>query len=236
MLFRSKRLLFAVAAAHSANDTALQHPAECRVTLSGWRDNGTWPPLPSLNLTALCDHQRWADAPLDCAASTTASTTPSRAPLGPTVTSALTSLAAAVTPTITIMLGSTIGERRSAATATAAAAASGSGATRIRMAVLVGVCIARLLVMPLVGIAAVAAGVRLGLVPRATPDAITLQFVLLLEASTPPALNLQLLAEVAGKGQRQMAQVIAVTYCASVVTLTAWISLFLVLTRSGSLG
>jgi len=143
-------------------------------------------------------------------------------------------LAAAVTPVITIMLGSTIGERRAHGAARDGGGREDGGGTR--WPVLIAVCIARLAIMPLVGIAAVTAGVRAGLVPTGTLDAATLQFVLLLEASTPPALNLQLLAEVAGKGQREMAQVIAVTYCASVITLTGWISLFLVLTRSGSLG
>lgn len=185
-------------------------------------------------------------APITCAAAAAATSPQVSQPLfGPTLTAALSSLAAAVTPVITVMLGSTIGERRAvAAPAEAAArradkASAGDAAPpprRIRWPILVAVCFARLLVMPMVGIAAVAAGVRAGVVPRGSWDAATLQFVLLLEASTPPALNLQLLAEVAGKGQREMAQVIAVTYCASIITLTGWISLFLVLAQRGSLG
>jgi hypothetical protein len=95
------------------------------------------------------------------------------------------------------------------------------------------VLLARLVLMPLMGIACVSAGVAAGILDPADS---TLLFVLLLEASTPPAMNLQLICEVMGSGTQQMGRVLAVAYVASVFTLTAWISVFLLLVRGGGLG
>lgn len=102
-----------------------------------------------------------------------------------------------------------------------------------RSRVVGAVLLARLVVMPLMGIACVAAGLSAGIVD---PSDATLLFVLLLEASTPPALNLQLICEVMGSGTQQMGRVLAMAYVASIFTLTAWISVYLVLLRGGVLG
>lgn len=102
-----------------------------------------------------------------------------------------------------------------------------------RSPAILAVILVRLILMPLVGIAAVSAGVRSGILDGRDR---TLLFVLLLEASTPPAMNLQLIVEVLGSGTRPMGRVLAVAYIVSIVTLTLWISAFLLLITNGAIG
>lgn len=119
------------------------------------------------------------------------------------------------------------------------AGAGGSGPTKpreppripvIRLAVLAALILIRLVCMPLVGIAYSFGVTRLGMVDRGDR---TLIFILCLEMCTPPAMNLQLIADVMGSGGRSTARVIGVTYVTSVVTITFWISVFLVIIRGG---
>lgn len=91
---------------------------------------------------------------------------------------------------------------------------------------------ARLVVMPLVGLTAVTAGARAGILDASDR---TLLFVLLLQASTPPAMNIQLICEVLGSGTRPMGRVLAVSYAASAITLTVWISAYLLLIGGGAI-
>jgi predicted permease len=105
-----------------------------------------------------------------------------------------------------------------------------TGTQVIRGRALFGVVLVRLLLMPLVGIGLVYAGVLAGIVPGADR---TLVFVLLVEAATPTAMNLQLIADVMGSGSRAMARVIAVSYVLSVIGLTVWISVALALITGG---
>ena len=98
---------------------------------------------------------------------------------------------------------------------------------------LLAILATRLLVMPLVGLACVAAGVRARILD---PSDRTLLFVLLLEASTPTAMNLSLICEVLGSGTRPLARVLAAAYLASIVSLTVWIAAFLSLISTGALG
>lgn len=100
----------------------------------------------------------------------------------------------------------------------------------IRLRVLAGVGLIRLLLMPFAGIAYALAVTRLGLVARGDR---TLMFILMLQNCTPPAMNLQLIADIMGSGGRSTARVIGVTYVCSVVTITVWISVFLALIRTG---
>ena len=92
--------------------------------------------------------------------------------------------------------------------------------------------VCRLLLMPLVGIVAVAAGAASGILDASDR---TLLFVLLLESSTPPAMNIQLICEVLGSGTRPMGRVLAVTYIAATLSLTLWISAFLLLVSNGAI-
>jgi hypothetical protein len=100
----------------------------------------------------------------------------------------------------------------------------------IRLSVLAAIIGIRLFVMPFAGIAYAIAVTRLGLVARGDR---TLMFILMLENCTPPAMNLQLIADIMGSGGRSTARVIGVTYICSVLTITLWISTFLALIRTG---
>jgi predicted permease len=62
-----------------------------------------------------------------------------------------------------------------------------------------------------------------------------LVFTLLLESAVPPAMNLQILADLVGGGGPQMALIIAITYLTAVVSLTAWIAVFLYAIHEGGL-
>lgn len=104
-----------------------------------------------------------------------------------------------------------------------------TGEQVIRGRVIAAVAMVRMLIIPILGIVSVYIGSQVGIIP---PDR-TLQFVLLVEASTPTAMNLQLISDVMGTGSRAMARLIAVTYVASVVTMTIHISIALALIRSG---
>ena len=79
----------------------------------------------------------------------------------------------------------------------------------------------------------VALGVKVGLVSGA--DRVTL-FVLLLQSCTPPALNMTLLASIAGKGEGAVSELLCVSYCLSLFTITAWVSVLLLLLRADAFG
>jgi len=180
---------------------------------------------------------------------------------GPTLTAALQSFASAIVPLVALNLGSHIVAGDEASGKGAAAALPGSrwslaaavawlqGEMRddvppataggepsvgvkpiIRMPVLLAVTAIRLLLMPMAGIAYAVLVSRTGLAPSNDP---TLLFVLMLEASTPPAMNLQLIADIMGSGARSTARVIGFTYIVSVLTLTGWLSVFIAALRSG---
>ena len=104
------------------------------------------------------------------------------------------------------------------------------GTQIVRTKVLLGIIFSRMIYLPLVGILLTYAGSKLGIVPG---NDRTLVFVLLVEAATPTAMNLQLISDVMGSGSRAMARVIAVTYVLSVISLTVWISVALALIRNG---
>lgn len=160
-------------------------------------------------------------------------------PLAPTITSAMTALAAAVTPIVAILLGSSIAERGPGTAAAegkkrlsllerALGIITGDGA--VRLPALLAVSAGRLVFMPMVGLLLTWLGLRAGII---APTDLTIIFTLLVEASTPPAMNLQLICEVIGSGGGAMARVICFTYIASVFSLTAWFSVYLALLRSG---
>ena len=82
--------------------------------------------------------------------------------------------------------------------------------------------------MPIIGIAYVALGVSIGVLSRGET---TMLFVLLLEAATPTAMNLQLLCEVLGCGTAGMGRVLAVSYVLSILTVTLWCAAFISLVK-----
>lgn len=233
-----KRLLFgtpATASALLASAEGIALSAACTLASTLQGSNATVASWQAMNATAAASwvasmqpscEQLAAEAALQASSS-------ADAPLGPTVTAAARSLSQAVTPVITIMLGSTIAERPLAGTDAAGGrppiaswkqyAAQAIAASGVRWQALAATVFLRLICAPLVGMTLVWTGLKMGIVP---PDR-TLLFVLLLEASTPPAMNLQLICEVAGVGQKAMSSVICVTYIASIVTTTMWITAYL---------
>lgn len=102
----------------------------------------------------------------------------------------------------------------------------------IRRPVLGCIIFIRLVAMPAIGIMCVAAGCSAGIIQLER----TLVFVLLVQASTPPAMNLQLIADRMGSGGRAMSRVIAASYITSALSLTVWISIFLTAIKMGSFG
>ena len=104
----------------------------------------------------------------------------------------------------------------------------------VRTPVLIAICVVRLVLSPIIGIALVWAGCRAGVIAS---DPVLL-LVLLVESAMPSAMNLQLLTDIisAGRGgaaSRAMARVLATQYLTSVLTITAFLSLFLTLIQSG---
>jgi predicted permease len=166
------------------------------------------------------------------------------APLALTLTAALQALAGAVAPIVALSLGSAMCAPPETATSASAShdhqkQLAGIAATRvtlrpvptIRWPVQLGVSAVRLVLMPLVGIACVVAGRGTGLLPADQ----TLLFVLLLQASTPPAMNLQVICDILGSGSAQMARLILVSYCASIITLATWITVYLTVLSGGTI-
>ena len=94
----------------------------------------------------------------------------------------------------------------------------------IRWQLLAAVVISRLVIVPACGLVTVVALILWGVIPAADTSLI---FILLLECASPPAMNLQIVAEMSGRGGREMAVMIAVTYLSAIATLTIWISVFL---------
>jgi predicted permease len=98
---------------------------------------------------------------------------------------------------------------------------SSSAAAGVRLQVIAGVCVVRLVLSPLFGIALVWLGVRVGAIVADDP---VLLLVLLIESAMPTAMNLQLLTDViaAGRGgdaSRSMARMLAAQYLASVFSI-----------------
>ena len=104
----------------------------------------------------------------------------------------------------------------------------------VRVPVLAAVCAVRLVLCPIFGIALVWAGCRAGII---APDPV-LCLVLLVESAMPSAINLQLLTDIIsddrGAASRAMARVLATQYLSSVLTITFWISVFLLLINGGA--
>ena len=109
-----------------------------------------------------------------------------------------------------------------------------NAAAGVRLQVIAGVCVVRLVLSPLFGIALVWLGVRVGAIVADDP---VLLLVLLIESAMPTAMNLQLLTDViaAGRGgdaSRSMARMLAAQYLASVFSITVFLSIFLTLIKA----
>jgi hypothetical protein len=83
--------------------------------------------------------------------------------------------------------------------------------------------------MPALGMGVVYALVQGGVLPRDQP---VLLFVVMLQFSPPPAMNLALIGELENFAQAALGQVLFVGHVAAAVTMTVWISLQLALVET----
>jgi predicted permease len=105
----------------------------------------------------------------------------------------------------------------------------GSACSRPCSRVLAAMCLSKLVFMPLVMLGLVRVLASLGMLPVGDP---ILPFVLLVEGSTPPALNLLVLAELVQRGKGQVSAVLLATYVVGAVTMTAWMAVWIEQARS----
>ncbi|KAJ1456930.1 hypothetical protein M885DRAFT_516518 [Pelagophyceae sp. CCMP2097] len=131
----------------------------------------------------------------------------SKAPLATTVTAALEWLGGTVSPLVLLMLGANI----AAVPADKAPAAPDRAATALLVAT-------KLLLLPLVNGTAVLGLVRVGALRCNRLELL----VLLTQGCMPPPMNLMLLSEHVGAGQREMAHILLATYVCSALSITAW--------------
>jgi predicted permease len=90
--------------------------------------------------------------------------------------------------------------------------------------------ILRLIVMPIIGVGVILGSVQLGILPR--EDSVLL-LVLLVEASTPTAINLNNLANLCdGVGQDQVCEILLFMYACSPITLSCFATINLYLIKS----
>jgi predicted permease len=151
------------------------------------------------------------------------------APLSSTLTSALLSYGNCTVPITTFILGSNVVDR--SASTTSKQNSSSENEDKLHTRTMFGIILIRLFLMPVVGILLVTFFVKvLGAIDSKND---LLIFTLLLQASTPTAMNLQLISEMVGAGQRAMARAIAISYTISIFTLTIWITVYLFMINEG---
>ncbi|XP_057469482.1 protein PIN-LIKES 3-like isoform X1 [Actinidia eriantha] len=96
----------------------------------------------------------------------------------------------------------------------------GSG---IQKSIIVGVVVARYIALPLIGIVIVKGAVHFGLVP-ANP---LYQFVLYLQFSLPPAMNIGTITQLFGAGESECSVIMLWTYALASISLTIWSTVFM---------
>eukprot|EP00638_Chattonella_subsalsa_P005095 CAMPEP_0117762458 /NCGR_PEP_ID=MMETSP0947-20121206/17948_1 /TAXON_ID=44440 /ORGANISM="Chattonella subsalsa, Strain CCMP2191" /LENGTH=411 /DNA_ID=CAMNT_0005583765 /DNA_START=280 /DNA_END=1515 /DNA_ORIENTATION=- len=136
--------------------------------------------------------------------------------LEPTITNAMRTLGAAVSPVVTILLGANV----------LAARKKGSGdnsAVMLPKSIPVICLSGKLILLPIIGTAIV---YFLKLAGALGNDPVLI-FVLLLQFSPPPAQNLTLMCELANHGQREISTVLFYSYLSAVLTMTAWTTFFI---------
>lgn len=98
------------------------------------------------------------------------------------------------------------------------------GSSGIQKSVIMGIIIARYVVLPVVGIAVVKGAVYLGFVNSS--DALY-QFVLLLQFALPPAMNIGVITQLFGAGESECSIIMLWTYSLASLSLTFWSTLFM---------
>lgn len=131
------------------------------------------------------------------------------------VVDALNLLAKGVFPCALLILGANLVSSRQAA--------NSKDAQKIPLGAYFAVILGKLIIMPVFGLAYTTIAWKYNFIPH---DPL-LALVILIEAAVPPANNLIIMCQTHEKGEKQMARLLFVAYCTSVVTLTLWTVFFL---------
>ncbi|MED6194042.1 hypothetical protein PIB30_024809 [Stylosanthes scabra] len=88
---------------------------------------------------------------------------------------------------------------------------------------IVGIVVVRYILLPLLGIVVVKGAIHLGLV-KSDP---LFQFVLLLQYSLPPAMNIGTMAQLFGSGESECSVIMLWTYALASIAVTLWSTFFM---------
>ncbi|XP_057251928.1 protein PIN-LIKES 1 isoform X4 [Beta vulgaris subsp. vulgaris] len=116
----------------------------------------------------------------------------------------------AAIPTVTIIVGANL--------------LQGLKGTGIQRRVVIGIVIARYIILPLSGILIVNGAIQVGFVP---PNNKLFVFLLLLQHAMPPAMNLGTMMQLFGAGKSECSVIMLWTYASAPVFLTLWSTIFL---------
>ncbi|EFJ16043.1 hypothetical protein SELMODRAFT_117190 [Selaginella moellendorffii] len=125
---------------------------------------------------------------------------------------ALVILGEAMIPCMNLLLGGNLSQ-------------AGFGASELALEVVISIMLTRLLLLPIAGLIVVKLAFSMGLVP-ADP---LFHFVLLLQFTMPTAINVGTMTQLFGVGQTECSIILFWCYTSSVVFLTLWTMIFLVL-------
>ncbi|EFJ16922.1 hypothetical protein SELMODRAFT_115659 [Selaginella moellendorffii] len=125
---------------------------------------------------------------------------------------ALVILGEAMIPCMNLLLGGNLSQ-------------AGFGASELALEVVISIMLTRLLLLPITGLIVVKLAFSMGLVP-ADP---LFHFVLLLQFTMPTAINVGTMTQLFGVGQTECSIILFWCYTSSVVFLTLWTMIFLVL-------
>ncbi|KAJ7953260.1 Auxin efflux carrier family protein [Quillaja saponaria] len=116
----------------------------------------------------------------------------------------------AAVPTITLIVGANLlkGVRKSS----------------LKLSLIISIIVVRYILLPIIGIFVVKAAIHLGLIGRSKS---LYQFVLLLQFTTPPAMQIGTITQLFGVGESECSVIFLATYAVAPVALTLWSTLFL---------
>ncbi|CAN1815550.1 Protein PIN-LIKES 3 [Linum perenne] len=97
------------------------------------------------------------------------------------------------------------------------------GGSEMGPSVIIGVIVVRYIALPLSGIAVVKSAMRLGLVHK---DPLY-QFVLLLQYSVPPAMNIGTMSQLFGNGESECSMILLTSSALAAVAVTIWSAIFM---------
>ncbi|CAL1355253.1 unnamed protein product [Linum trigynum] len=124
-------------------------------------------------------------------------------------------LGQAAIPTLTLLVGANL--------------LRGLKGSSVKKTVIIGVVLARYVALPLVGIVVVKGALRLGFIPANDP---LYQFILLLQFTVPPAMNIGIITQLFGAGESECSVIMLWTYALASVSLTLWSTCFMWLVTS----